>query len=75
MLRTSQEFSQQWKSYLEKVGMQSKAVFIQTLTSKTFEQLLSERICAAMTTQCGSDEVQFTYEEENVVRHMAGFVV
>ena len=55
--------------------MQSKAVFIQTLTSETFEQLLSERICAAKTTQCGSDEVQFTYEEENAIRYMAGFVV
>ena len=75
VLRTSPEFSQQWKSYLEKVGMQSKAVFIQTLTSETFEQLLSERICAAKTTQCGSDEVQFTYEEENAIRYMAGFVV
>ena len=73
MLRTSQEFSQQWKSYLEKVGMQSKAVFIQT--SETYEQLLSEHICAAKTTQCGSDEVQFTYEEENAIRYMAGFAV
>ena len=75
MLRTSQEFSQQLKSYLEKMGMQSKAVFIQTLTSETFEQLLSEHICAAKTTQCGSDEVQFTYEEEIAIRYMAGFVV
>ena len=75
VLRISPEFSRQWKSYLEKVGMQSKAVFIQTLTSETFEQLLSERISAATTTQCGSDEVQFTYEEENAIRYMAGFVV
>ena len=55
--------------------MQSKAFFIQTLTSETFEQLLSERICAAKTTQCGSDEVQLTYEEENAIRYMAGFAV
>ena len=75
VLRTSQEFSQQRKSYSEKVGIQSKAVFIQTLTSETFEQLLSEHICAAKTTQCGSDEVQFTYEEENAIRYMAVFVV
>ena len=36
VLRTSPEFSQQWKSYLEKVGMQNKAVFIQTFNFRNF---------------------------------------
>jgi len=42
MLRNSVEFSQRWKSYLEEVGIQSKAVFIQIVTSGLLGQLISD---------------------------------
>lgn len=74
VLRTSVEFSQRWKSYLGEVGVESKAVFIQTVTSEVFEQLLSD-IYIPKTTQYENDEEQFTYEEENAIRYMAGFIV
>ena len=74
VLRTSVEFSQRWKSYLGEVGVESKAVFIQTVTSEVFEQLLND-IYIPKTTQYENDEEQFTYEEENAIRYMAGFIV
>lgn len=49
MLRTSAEFIQHWKDYLEVVGVDSKAVFIQTVTSEVFEQLLSNTYIAKIT--------------------------
>ena len=73
MLRTSAEFTRQWKNYLEVVGIESKAVIIQTITSEVFEQLLSDTYIAK--TAQDEKEVQFTYEEENAIRYMAGFVV
>ena len=73
MLRTSAKFTRQWKNYLEVVGIESKAVFIQTVTSKVFEQLLIDTYIAK--TAQDEKEVQFTYEEENTIRYMAGFVV
>jgi len=59
---------------LREVGIESKAVFIQTATSEVFEQLLSD-IYIPKTTQYENDEVQFTHEEENAIRYMVGFVV
>ena len=41
ILRSSVE-TQQRKTYLEEVGIQSKAVFIQMITSELFEQLISD---------------------------------
>ena len=73
MLRTSAEFTRQWKNYLEVVGIESKAVFIQIVTSEVFEQLLNDTYIAK--TAQDEKEVQFTYEEENAIRYMAGFVV
>ena len=63
MLRTSAEFTRQWKNYLEVVGIESKAVFIQTATLEVLEQLLSDTYIAK--TAQDEKEVQFTYEEEN----------
>ena len=73
VLRTSAEFTQHWKDYLEVAGVESKAVFIQTITLEVFEQLLSDTYIAR--TAQDETEVQFTYEEENAIRYMAGFVV
>ena len=46
VLRSSTEFSIQWRSYLEEVGIKSKALFIQIITTELFEQLISD-ICVA----------------------------
>ena len=69
----SAEFTQHWKDYLEVAGVESKAVFIQTVTSEVFEQLLSDTYIAK--TAQDEMEIQFTHEEENTIRYMAGFVV
>ena len=74
MLRNSVEFSQRWKSYLEEVGIQSKAVFIQIVTSGLLGQLISD-IYVAKCVQYKNIEVQFTFEEENTIRYMAGYIV
>ena len=74
VLRSSAEFIQRWKGFLEEVGIQSKAVFIQTLASEVFEHLIGDTY-VPKSVEDGNVEAHFTFEEENAIRYMAGYVV
>ena len=74
VLRITEGFSKRWLHYLTENGIQSKAVFIQTLSSEVLEQIISD-MTAIKSTQPVTDATELTYEEENAVRYMAGYVV
>ena len=57
------------ENLLGRVGLQSRAV-----TSEPFDQLLSD-IYIVKATQRENDEVRFSHEQENAIRHMPRFVV
>ena len=75
-LRSSDDLFQEWKRYLEQMGISAKPVFFQLITAELFEQLLHDTYRSKSTaTDDGDDEVILTYEEENAIRYMAGYVV
>ena len=74
-LRSSDEFFQEWKCYLEQMGISAKPVFFQLITAELFEQLLHDTYCCENAAPEDNDEARLTYEEENAIRYMAGYVV
>ncbi|XP_065899137.1 uncharacterized protein [Dysidea avara] len=75
-LRSSDDFFQEWKCYLEQImGISAKSVFFQLITAELFEQLLHDTYCCENAAPEDNDEARLTYEEENAIRYMAGYVV
>ena len=74
VLRSTEDFSKRWVDYLKENGIQSKAVFIQTLSSEVFEQIINDKTTTE-STHSEIDAATLTFEEENAIRYMAGYVV
>lgn len=74
-LRCSTAFQQKWKSFFLAVSLMHVPIFIQTVSSRIFDYLLKEKFPLS---QCTTDEhytPHLTYEEENAVRYVGGYVV
>lgn len=77
-LRCTDHFKEQWEQYLENCNLCKEPIFYQHVTLKLFEEQLKEhmkreRESVAVT---DDDDVEsLTYEEENAVRYMCGYVV
>ena len=74
VLRSAENFSKRWLVYLNENGIQGEAVFMQTLSLEVLEQIIGD-ITATKSTQPVPDATELTFEEENAVRYMAGYVV
>ena len=76
-LRTSVTFKREWSKFLqESVGHQASPAFFQYVTHTVFKELIRmEYPVAADTTTSGeSPKYPLSYEEENALRYVAGYV-
>lgn len=73
-LRSSNEFCKKWEEYLDHLDLSNEPLFYQHLTLALFEQILSDTFkddpCPSETSS-----TEFTYEEENAIRYMGGYVI
>lgn len=73
-LRSSKEFCLRWQQYLESLKLTGEPLFYQHVTLALYEQLLCSKFRTADTASEVS-AIQFTYEEENAIRYMGGYVI
>ena len=63
-----------WREYLESLKLNDEPLFFQHFTLFLFNQMLSDKFkdgaSASETSTC-----EFTYEEENAIRYMGGYVI
>ena len=73
-LRSSKEFCLRWQQYLEHLKLKGEPLFYQHVTLVLYEQLLCTKF---KTTDIAPemDTVMFTYEEENAIKYMGGYVI
>jgi len=73
-LRSSEEFISKWQQYLKHLQLEAEPIFYQHVTLAVHDWLLYTKFVPID----GDDtevEVHFTYEEENAIRYMGGYVV
>jgi len=70
--RSSKEFSTKWKSYLDKIQLKKRAYILQHLALK---QVLLDNFQVSPQLAEPCKAIAPTYEEENAVRYMGGYVV
>lgn len=72
--RSSDIFVQTWDKFLEDNKMMKEPVFYQELTMGLFEGLV-KRLTPLKTSTTTESVLPMTYEEENAVRHIGGYMV
>ena len=76
-LRTSKNFKEEWSQFLQaSVGHQASPAFFQFVTHTVFKELITMEypIAVHTTTPVESPQCPLTYEEENALRYIAGYV-
>ena len=73
-MRSSDIFVQKWNKFLENSKMMKEPVFYQDLTMGLFEGLV-KRFTPLKTSSMTESVLPMTYEEENAVRHIGGYMV
>lgn len=74
VLRSSKEFCMKWQQYMNYLNLKNEPLFYQHFTLILFEQILR----ATFKDDSHPSEmssIEFTYEEENAIRYMAGYVI
>ena len=72
-LQVSQQFTEKWKLYLQEMKLPDKAVFFQSCTSILFDNIIKIRFPVDCTAD--TSEVPLSFEEENAIRYVGGYVV
>lgn len=72
--RCSPEFKKLWFQLLEKVKLKSDPIFYQYVTDFIFKSIIKEKFPVIEDNQHEVEEV-IGYEEQNVIRYMAGYVL
>ena len=74
VLRSSDLFCRKWREYLESLKLNDEPLFFQHFTLSLFNQMLSDKFKdSASASETNTSE--FTYEEENAIRYMGGYVI
>jgi len=71
--QVSQRFTERWKLYLQSLKLPDKAIFFQSYTSILFDNIIKIKFpvdCSAETLA-----VPISFEEENAIRYVGGYVV
>ena len=74
----SEDFTLKWCSFLELLQLNNEPLFYQILTDELFGQLLKKRLTQAGADQDDEDHEEcdeLTFEEENAIRYIGGYVV
>lgn len=75
-LRTDLTFKRKWEKFLQTKKMLPEPAFYQHVTEKVFKQLIKKNWVVEKDA-CDTSEVerQMTYEEENALRYVGGYIV
>ena len=75
-LTSSDDFTSKWNNFLSQVDLNDEPLFYQILTDEIFDQLLKKRLTVLQgDSDCTEDCAELTFEEENAVRYVGGYVV
>ena len=74
ILRSSKQFCGKWREYLELLNLSNEPLFYQHVTLTLFDWILSNKF-KNDARPSETSAVEFTYEEENAIRYMGGYVI
>ena len=74
-LQGSDYFKQKWMTYLSSINANPAAIFYQHLTRFIFGDLLKKKFAVNETTDIGPSDEPLTFEEENSIYYVGGYVV
>ena len=74
-LRSSKEFLKKWEEFLSSCKMPTCPLFYQYFTAKLMEYSIKEQISTAPEIITDSQPYELSYEEQNAVRYVAGYVI
>ena len=75
-LLTSKTFQQKWEKFLSTVKLPQEPLLYQYVTAETFELLIKEKFSSSNDTSLDESVTNtLTFEEENAVRYVGGYVI
>ena len=76
-LTISEVFKNGWEEFLEYSKVDKEPMFYQHITDEVFEKLIQQSVSLESTDaqQCEENDILLTYEEENTVTYVAGYVI
>lgn len=73
--RSTTEFSMAWKKFMHQCDLEDEPAFYQHVTFELFEELLSRKIAGKETESSAQTDISLTFEEQNAIRYMSGYVL
>ena len=74
-LQYSLSFIEQWQIYLARLKLPPEPVFYQNYITIIFDSLVSSSIPKRTEASAGSSITSLSFEEENAIRYMSGYVI
>ena len=74
-LRTDTIFRQKWEKFLQNEKMLPEPAFYQHVTDKVFKKLIKQQWLVDDTSSTPEIEKRMSYEEENALRYIGGYIV
>lgn len=74
-LASSDDFTLKWSSFLEQLQLSDEPLFYQILTDEFFDQLLRKQLAPSANQGETEECLELTFEEENAIRYVGGYVV
>ena len=74
-LRSSREFCNKWEKFLCSLQMPGCPIFYQHVTANVMEHVIRLKLPATNTVSTSSQSISLTYEEENAIRYVGGYVI
>lgn len=73
-LRSSREFCDKWETFLRSLQMPTCPIFYQHVTANVMEHIIRQKL-PVTNSSTGSQSTSLTYEEENAIRYVGGYVI
>jgi hypothetical protein len=73
-LRSSREFRGKWETFLRALQMPTCPIFYQHVTANVMEQIIKQKL-PVTNSSTSSQSTSLTYEEENAIRYVGGYVI
>jgi len=73
--RISDSFEQTWEMFLDNHKLAKEPLVYQHITDQTFELLIKKKVPIPSTREGSEDQQKLTFEEENALRYVGGYVI
>ena len=76
-LRCSYTFRQRWQAFLHGIKLKEDPILFQVITSRMLDYIIKVKLPIASPVESATDGevIQLTYEEENAIRYVGGYIV